>query len=242
MRHLAAQLGERSPRQLLASPHLADLFLACACAHHDAAAVQLFREKYLAHLPAWVRRVDASPAFADEVRQTVMERLLVGPPPRIGQYTGRGELSHWLRVVTLRTAYRLSQHQRRSREAEREWKTEMPLPASNPEKSRMRSDYREQVRSAFARAQRQLPARARQILRLHFVDGVNLDQIGKVHGVNRSTVSRWVASARTELLQTMQDQLRASLNVDAGELDSIFRLLGSQLEISLGTLMESVAG
>ena len=49
-------------------------------------------------------RIDSSSQFVDEVKQGLRERLLVGPPPRIAEYSGSGPLGGWLRVVSVRLA------------------------------------------------------------------------------------------------------------------------------------------
>src|SRR5947209_904462 len=59
---------------------------------------------------AWVARVGREPSFVEEVRQTVREKLLVAAadaPPRIVEYTGRGALAAWLRIIAVRAALNL---------------------------------------------------------------------------------------------------------------------------------------
>src|SRR5438876_233997 len=88
----------------------ADLYLACACAHGAAGAVERFDRAHLAGLAAVVARVDPSPAFTDEVRQRLRTKLFVaeaGAIPKIAEYTGRGPLLSWVRVAALRTALNL---------------------------------------------------------------------------------------------------------------------------------------
>src|SRR5579859_7916835 len=81
--------------------HLPDLYLASACADGDATAWKLLDAQLLTAVPALVRRIDASPAFGDEVRQRLRTRLAVAPgggSGSIGEYAGRGALKSWLHV------------------------------------------------------------------------------------------------------------------------------------------------
>src|SRR5262245_41756826 len=57
--------------------HLADLYLACAAARGDAAALRALEEHIFSSIDAAVRKIDSRPSFADEVRQTLRVRLLV---------------------------------------------------------------------------------------------------------------------------------------------------------------------
>jgi RNA polymerase sigma-70 factor (ECF subfamily) len=57
-----------------------------------------------------ISHIDPSPDFADEVVQVLLERLLVSRPgeaPTIADYSGRGALGGWLRIVAVRTCYNL---------------------------------------------------------------------------------------------------------------------------------------
>src|SRR5262249_26812555 len=108
VRHIA----ERLPAQValpeaLAGLHANDLYVACACADGNAAAVAIFEREYLARVVASAARVNRSPDFVDEVRQRLRERLLVGAAPRIADYNGSGPLAGWVRVAVIRTALNL---------------------------------------------------------------------------------------------------------------------------------------
>src|SRR5688572_29589330 len=79
VQHLAGHLAGASDC-LLALERLQtdDLYLACACLHGDAEALRAFDRQFLGEISAAVRRLDPSPAFADEVRQQLAQRLLLG--------------------------------------------------------------------------------------------------------------------------------------------------------------------
>src|SRR5262249_28596771 len=93
-----AFLAERLPRSAdpaqMGGLHAADLYLACACAEGDRAALEALEQGPLAVCAAAAARVDRSPAFADEVTQTLRQRLLSPEDgrPRILEYEGRAPL------------------------------------------------------------------------------------------------------------------------------------------------------
>ena len=74
------------------SSHLEDQYLACACADGDPAALAAFEAKILPGIAASLRRLALPADVAAEVHQRVRAHLLVGEPPRIAEYQGRGPL------------------------------------------------------------------------------------------------------------------------------------------------------
>src|SRR6185369_4971546 len=105
--HVSERLADEADSSTL---HVADLFLACACALGDARALALFEDRLMTQVPTHVARIDRSPAFADEVKAQLRDKLFVardGAPPKIAHYSGRGPLGGWLRVTAIRTAQNL---------------------------------------------------------------------------------------------------------------------------------------
>jgi RNA polymerase sigma-70 factor (ECF subfamily) len=103
----------------------------------------------------------------------------------------------------------------------------------NPELSlAVRRDV-EEFKDAFAEAVTAIPDKERAILRLHFVDGLTIDEIGVVYRVHRATAARWLGRARTTLLGEIRRRLAARLGATDSELDSVMRGVRSQLDISL---------
>src|SRR5215813_3352548 len=96
-RELAAVI-ERDP----AARHITDLVLALACARGDAAAIAMFETTFRSDIDAALGRLGVASDQRDEIRQLVRIRLLVGDgaAPKIREYSGRGRLVSWVRVVT----------------------------------------------------------------------------------------------------------------------------------------------
>ena len=221
--------------------HAADLYLACACAAGDPAALAAFERAYLAKVGDLLRGVRPSPELVDEVRQHLRERLFLGERPRIEDYSGRGSLVSWLRVAALRAASNL----RRSEDARDRVEAHAPAPGGvplDPELALVRSRHSHEFEQALRDAFGSLDERERNLLRLHFLDGLGIDGLAPVFGVHRATVARWLAAARQRLQDAVLELLRARLEVDAKELESLTRVVRSDLEISLQTLLGAAHG
>jgi RNA polymerase sigma-70 factor (ECF subfamily) len=234
------------PEQALPAPdlHAGDLYLACACAQGEPRALDTLSRRYLGSVAAAVARIDSSPAFADEVGQIVRERLLVskgGEPGRIAEYRGQGALEGWLRVTAVRAALRLKRQQRPDQHVEQEGSDSHHAhamePALGPELDYIKRRYRPEFEAAFREALAAMTGRPRQILRQHHIEGQSIDKIGTHHGVHRATAARWIISAREELLVETRRRLMERLKIGEGELDSLMRLVASQLDVSMNQLV-----
>src|SRR5687768_9301253 len=98
--------GER-PDVHVRRMRISDLYLACACARGDARAMELFERRCLSVVDAVLSRmVGVSAEMVDEVKQQLRRRLLVAEhgPPGIVQFSGKGELRRWLKVLAVRQA------------------------------------------------------------------------------------------------------------------------------------------
>jgi RNA polymerase sigma-70 factor (ECF subfamily) len=222
---VADDLGPNPSAERLHALNLEDLYLAIACARRDPAA--LGHLDALLVLPPQVRRLADAHALGDEVLQQVRQKLVMGAPPRILEYTGRGALVRWLRVVVVRTAISLRRSERATDTAE---DLESLLSAPDPEIDFIKLSDRVQLQRALTGSIDTLDARARALLRLHHLDGVSLDQLARLHDVHRATVARWLAEARTELLERTRERLRETLRLSSREVDSWVRLVQSRLD------------
>src|SRR5262249_55575934 len=150
-------------------------------------AIETFERSFLAAVPAILQRNGAGPIQADEIRQRVRERLFVGAG-KIADYSGRGELAHWLKVVTMRIAID-------ARREERPFATEsaggaaaLGLAGVDPELELMKERFREPFEQAFRAALAGLTSVQRNLLKLHFVDGLTLEELAALFHVHRATV------------------------------------------------------
>jgi RNA polymerase sigma-70 factor (ECF subfamily) len=213
----------------------ADLYLACGCEAGDAAAITGFEREFLPQVPAFVARVDPSPAFADEVAQEVRDGLLVarqGGRPGISGYLGRGELGAFLRVVAVRTALRLKRGRQRAG-APMSQRTQPLARHGDPELDFLKLRYRAAYEEAFHAALASLEPRERLYLKLHYVDGVSLDRMGELYGLHRATVARHLAASRRKLREVTQAELERRAGVPSAEFSSLLAVVRSNLMLSL---------
>jgi len=184
-------------------------------------------------VPAFVAKLGLDRAAIDEVRQRLRHRLLVpnhAGHQKIADYRGLGRLPSWLRVVAIRIALDLKQQEpHRSSSPPRDDQ----LVSDDPELDYLRQRYAEDFRVAFVDALRALPIEQRNVLRLHLLDGLSIDRIGKLHDVHRATAARWLVNARERLAKDTQRLLQSRLNVSPSEFESLLRLVRSDLDVSL---------
>jgi RNA polymerase sigma-70 factor (ECF subfamily) len=225
----------------LAALHAADLYLACACAAHAPGAIEAFDARYAAAVAGFVGRMDASPAFVDDVRQILRERLFVHVPPKIADYSGRGALGSWLRVAAVRTGVSLRRvKSAQPHEDEGAAVRAIAAGGADPELDYIKARYRGEFEAAFQDALAKLDSEQRNVLRLHFVDQLNIDQIGAIFRVHRSTVARWLQASRGQILDETRRILRERMRITSMEFDSLAGLVQSQLDVSIaGALKQS---
>lgn len=246
---LAAHLGALAaavddPADWLARLHADGLYLACACAGGQPRAIAIFEERLLSQAPMWLGRLGLPPATLAEVLQQVRARLFVGEggaAPKIAEYSGEGPLGAWLRVVLQRTALSLLRR-REDAPLDPQAADEAALGAApDPELDVIRARYRDEFAAAFRDALRAQSSETRNLLRLHFLDGLTIDKLAPLFQVHRATVARWLQTARESVLDETLRLLRARLNVPAAELQSLVRLLKSDLDVSLSGALKSKA-
>ncbi len=184
-------------------------------------------------------RLRPSPAFVDEVRQVLGEKLFVGSgggPPKIGEYDGRGALESWVRVISLRAAIDLRRQGGAAAAADERGRDEPAMP--DPEIGYLKQRYRHAFNAAFRGAVEALDAEDRELLRLRFVDGLTQAEVAARLGVHRATVVRRLEAAQQAVNDGARRLLRAQLGASETELGSFVALMRSQIELSLPGLLK----
>jgi RNA polymerase sigma-70 factor (ECF subfamily) len=217
----------------------ADLVLAWAAARGDRTALRQVDGLIAAIAPA-LRGIDGTPDFVDEVSQAVRVRLLVaaepGSDPRIAAYRGRGPLGAWIRAAAMRVAIdrkRSAAPALAGADLLGDLVSGEPDPALRHLKTLHRADFQQALADALAA----LPDRQRAVLRLHHVDGLRLAEIGRLYGVHESTVSRWVTRAAEEVADQTRRRLTDRLSLSGSSVDSLARLVRSQLDLSIARIL-----
>jgi len=234
------RLGGAEPAAL-AELVIEDLYLACACLHGVGGAAALFAARYGATLRGAVTRI-VGVADTDEVHQQLQQSLLVGSetsPPKIGGYAGRAPLERWVGVSARRAALMWLRENRTEHNARAAAGAEPALGSPlHPETSYMKEKYRREFEVALTQALERLPEQERALLRLHLVNGVSLEKIGTMFSVSQPTASRWLAAARTKLLDDVKQTLAPRLGASSAELASLAGMVASRIDLSLSTLLK----
>ena len=217
-----------------------DLYLAFACAAGDPIALQELWG-LLGDVAVRLRRRGASAAECDEVVQRLCEKLLTGAAPRILDYAGTGELASWLRVAALREAQNLR------RQTHREDLIGAPdaieafaCTGQEPASAHLAVESREVFVAAFRAGFATLSARERNLLRMHYVDRVEIGDLATAYAVHRVTVGRWLDSARDRLRREVERRLASRLEVGHSEVARLIGFVRGGPDLSLGRLLATI--
>jgi RNA polymerase sigma-70 factor, ECF subfamily len=204
-------------------------------------AIAAFDRAYLDVVPQALASMKLPTATVEDVRATVRDKLLLAEgdkPPRILDYAGRGRLRGLVQVTATRTAIDRIRHE----EKEVELPAGRDLAASvDVTLSLIKAQYRDAFATGFARAVAAASRRDRNLLRLHFMGGMTLEQLAQMYGVHRATVVRWLAAARAAVFGATRAHVADTLHAPADELDEMFDLVQSRVELSVERLLASVS-
>lgn len=217
--------------------HAGDLLLAFACLLGDPTALALFERDVIGR-SAVVMRGNLPPGLtADEVLQRLRVRLLLREgerAPGLSTYSGRGPLLHWSRASAARLVQEYARSTRREVATEAEL-LEAPGLARDVEVSLLKKQFSEVFSAAFKRALETLSPRDQHLLRLHYLEGLRAEELGRVFDTHRATVWRWLTACRESLLQATRAELAKS--VKDSELSSLMNAVHSQLDVSLSRVL-----
>ncbi|AKQ67378.1 putative DNA-binding regulatory protein [Myxococcus hansupus] len=240
LHHVGRHLREEgTPMDALRQLNAADVYLACACAQGVPHALQLFEKHVVQKTAARLSRYPA--ALVDEVLQVTRQRLLLGMEgraPKIAEYSGRGSLGGWVRIVASRIGGELQEHAGRhaplvaAPEA-----LEQLLSRADPERDVLQAHSKQALSESLQAALAALTERERALLRLHHLHGLTMDRIATLYAEPRSSVARHVAQARERLLKQTHRELATRLKLNGREVESLLGLVQSRLDLSLHRLM-----
>lgn len=233
--YLSARLEDApSPVEALRALHVEDLYLACACAEGDRAALAAFDGRYIAGLDAVLRRTSRKGVQPDDIKQVLRQKLFVGEPggrPKIADYAGRGDLRRWVRAVAMRSVIDAVRSEKEI-PTEEELLGALELHSDHPEIAHLKEASRAEFKAAFRDALGSLGDRERLLLLQYYLDGSTLEALGALYGVVPSTISRSLAKARATLLARVRASLMERMRISGREVDSLVRLIQSQFELS----------
>jgi RNA polymerase sigma-70 factor (ECF subfamily) len=212
----------------------ADLQLAAAALAGDAEALTAV-EGLIADIKPALRGVVLDHEI-DELAQELRVKLLVGEPPKLAAYAGKGPLRAWLRVALVRAGL---DRRRAPRDVQLDETAWLAIPADDPDPAlaALRTSIGPAVRGALEQALSQLPSRDRLMLRQHLLDGLSPPDLATLHGVHRVTAFRWLASIKQRVLGDVRAQLARELAIGADSLDSVMRRVRESVAPSVERLL-----
>jgi RNA polymerase sigma-70 factor, ECF subfamily len=234
--HIGGHLQGGDVAAELATMRVDDLLLAWAAGTGHPRAIAAFEAAFFPDVTPILARVLGDTSERDEVMQRLRERLFVGGEdrrPAALDYAGRGSLRNWVRVSVGRIALNLATRGPRETPVDDELLAALSGAEDDPELACVRARCRDELRRSFDAAARALTPRQRNLLRHAFVDGLGIDQVGSLYGVHRATAARWLAAARGKLLDGLAADLRARLDLDGDEVQSLLRWAQSHVELTL---------
>jgi RNA polymerase sigma-70 factor (ECF subfamily) len=241
-RHLGRVFARNPDRTTISSLFAGDLYLACACLAGTAGAAEALTARYGSAIRRAIGRVVRGPN-AREIEQEMLMELLVGTPvspPELAGYAGRAPLTRWLEVVGHRAALRWLRAERtRGQVVERAAAEPTAVGETPAESNLLRERYRDDFERSLKEALGRVQERDRSLLRLHLVNNVSVDKIGKMLGVSQSTASRWLAGARENLLVDLKSILREQIRISSVEIESLADLVGGGLDVSISRILRA---
>ena len=226
----------------VAAANWVELYLLCACGSGDAVALAAFDEHYLSLVPAAVAHIGLSGADVDELTQRIREKLFVAAGterPRIDQYAGGGSVHGLIKVMAVRDAISITRKHAREVWNPDDELLRLPSEAGDPELDNAKGELRDHFRAAFEETVGELSARERNLLRMHLIEGVTLENLAQSYSVHRVTITRWLMKARQSLLSGTRRRLQERAGTRADELDSFLGLVKSRLDLSLSRILRT---
>ena len=220
---IASHVEQKWTATHFAKLRLPELFLACACAHRDPAAIALFEGAYFSEIDTVVSRFPSLPLTNDDIRQKLRESLYLRDPPALAGFDGRGSLRHWFRAAVLHAVLNVASRENRENPTEAEFFDKVVNPGGTAETAYLKIACGIEFREAFLRALEHLTSRERVLLQYAYSDGMNVDRIGAIFRVHRATTARWISAARDHLVERTHAELATRLALAPDEVSSIVR-------------------
>jgi RNA polymerase sigma-70 factor, ECF subfamily len=232
---VAARLPDPPTPQAVAAIAGEDLYLVCACLRWDPAALSTFDRAFADAIGHSLSRFDLSSAERDDIVQSLRVTMFVNR--KLESYSGTGPLRGWVRSSATRAALRVVGSRKQRPDASEDILGALPA-TGDPELDLMRSRFAAEFRQAFAETVASMGAEDRLVLRQHYVDDLSIDQLAVLHRIHRATAARRVSRLRAALLAGTRERLEQVLDIDATQLESLMRLAGSRLQVSVFRLLK----
>lgn len=211
-----------------------EIYLAFACAEGEPGAHRVFEQHFLSQVPRYVSRFRLAPHLLDEVQQRVRMKQLFGQTPGIARYRGRGPLGAWIRATAVRVAFDVvgQAGQPVTADLDQELDDVWRAFEAGPEGQLIKETYRDRLTAALQSSLAALEPRDKTLLRLHVVDGLSIDVIGRIYRVHRSTIARRLVAIRGHVFADLRTRAALGWGATSADLRSVVRILGDEIRVS----------
>ena len=235
---VAARIGPETLTEHVEALALVDVVLAIGCTTRAPGAVKAFVREYGPEIDHMRVQTGLTSMPADELRQRVLEHLLVARPngpPRIAGYRGEGSLHRWVKMATTRLAIDL--RRRASTRADLEEPAVLAGVVSDVgEGVLLRLElvpaFRQAVRDVLAA----LPDDDRTLLQLRYVEGLSVTELAKLRDMHRVTMSRALTKLRQRVGEQVQTRVSELKEIPREELARALDEVRSRLDFTLSVL------
>lgn len=237
--HVASHVSEETELDTL---HAGDLRLSLACLLGEPTALAIFERDVIGRAMVAVAGNLPVGLTADEVLQQLRVRLLLRDgerAPGLSTYSGRGALVHWCRASALRLVQEHARGHRRE-VASDDALLDAPALTRDLDAELVKRQFAQAFTVAFKSALAQLSSRDRHLLRLHYLEGMRAEELGRIFNTHRTTIWRWMTQCREQLLGATRAEL--SKTVSEAELSSVMNVVHSQLDASLSRMLRAEQG
>ncbi len=217
--------------------HLSDLYLACAVGQQNRIALEAFERHFMSHVGSYLVRVTVDKDLVAEVKQKLRQAVVIGETsgPKILEYSGAGALGGWLRITAVRTALNLVRGAAQTEALEPD---HAPIVVLDPELSYVKAQAQHLFRDAFTRAVELLEPSERSLLRLHYVEGLTMDQLSRMFQTPRSTIARRVEAVRKDILSGTERLLTEAHRLTPSEVNSLLTGARSHLQLTMSQFLK----
>jgi RNA polymerase sigma-70 factor (ECF subfamily) len=220
---------------------IGDLYLACACVQRVSGAAEAFDAHCTPAIRAAVVRLAPSEAGRDEIVQKARDALLVGQseaPPKLTLYLGTGPLPRWVATTGQRLAL-LEMRADRAEGRARDALAKEPAPPADPELAYLKQQYKGEFETTLETLVAQLDDRERVFLRLHLIEGLSAEKIGRIYGMSRATAQRRIEDVREKIADGVRASMRERLALSGSGVGSVADLVASQVDVSLSRILRA---
>jgi RNA polymerase sigma-70 factor (ECF subfamily) len=180
-----------------------DLALTRACAEGDAAGWRELERRHFPFVRAFALRFGLPEHVAEEVAAQVIGDLW--RRETIARYEGRSALRTWLGALVTNAALTARTRLRAREERERVASPSLSADGATPEAAELEAALGETTTAAL----RALDHHSRLLVLLHYEQGLTLEEIGRMEGLSKATMSRRIDAIRARLRTDIDRRLAA---------------------------------